>query len=347
MNEFKVFVASPSDVSDERVIISKVIADINFILSAIVQERKIVLDLIQWDTHTVPGLGIDAQKVINEQIPKYDIFIGVMWKRFGTPTTTSGSGTEEEFLIAYNTCKTNSKFPVLFYFSQKHISYPTSEEIKQLRKVLKFKEELSRKGLVWDYMGPDEFVEILRRHLVMTVSKLINNAKDIIRNVSAPENALTKNDLELVQQRVFELREEFTTIHNSKDTQSVERAKLSALESKMRSMALDVVSMLQQLVTSDSIFDRLLAISAMKEIPQSQYFEWLANRVGSSSRYGPRDTSFISLNASIALLIASHTFKGDLILAPINIALENFNNSTYKDPNILLALSEAKRKAFE
>jgi hypothetical protein len=33
-----------------------------------------------------PGFGEDARSVINDRIGEYDIFIGVFWNRFGTPT---------------------------------------------------------------------------------------------------------------------------------------------------------------------------------------------------------------------------------------------------------------------
>ena len=43
------------------------------------------------------GLGIDAQDVINRQLGEYDIFLGIMNTRFGSPTHRADSGTEEEF----------------------------------------------------------------------------------------------------------------------------------------------------------------------------------------------------------------------------------------------------------
>ena len=43
-------------------------------------------------------MGSDPQQIINSQVSdEYDIFIGILWTRFGTPTERAGSGTEEEF----------------------------------------------------------------------------------------------------------------------------------------------------------------------------------------------------------------------------------------------------------
>src|SRR5437879_5531034 len=114
----RVFIASPGDVATERDQLSKVISEINVTISAIAPEKEIVLELIKWETHVHPGMGEDAQDVVNQQINDYDIFVGIMWKRFGTPTERADSGTEEEFRKAYASWQRNRILPVLFYFCQ-------------------------------------------------------------------------------------------------------------------------------------------------------------------------------------------------------------------------------------
>ena len=39
----------------------------------------------------------DPQDVVNRQIGEYDLFVGILWNRMGTPTAVATSGTEEEF----------------------------------------------------------------------------------------------------------------------------------------------------------------------------------------------------------------------------------------------------------
>ncbi len=88
-----VFVASPSDVEEERTHLEDTIREPNTTWS---RELGLRLELIRWETHAYPEFAVDAQAVINSQIPDdYDIFIGIMWYRFGT--ATGRSGTEEEF----------------------------------------------------------------------------------------------------------------------------------------------------------------------------------------------------------------------------------------------------------
>jgi hypothetical protein len=78
------FVASPGDVSEERAVLQEVVNELNLTWSKTLGIR---LDFLGWETHTFPAVGKYPQEVINRQIgDDYDIFIGIMWKRFGTAT---------------------------------------------------------------------------------------------------------------------------------------------------------------------------------------------------------------------------------------------------------------------
>ena len=92
-----VFVASPSDVSEERDCLDKVVAGIN---TALARRVGVRLELLRWERDTSPSFGKDAQEVINHQIPPYDIFIGILWHTIGSPTARAQSGTIEEFELA-------------------------------------------------------------------------------------------------------------------------------------------------------------------------------------------------------------------------------------------------------
>src|SRR5215468_11607218 len=97
----RVFIASPSDVIEERDALARLVRDINDVLAFLAPEKHLTLELVRYETHTFPDLG-QPQEVINRQIPvDYDTFVGVMWSRSGTPTATEASGTIEEFRRAY------------------------------------------------------------------------------------------------------------------------------------------------------------------------------------------------------------------------------------------------------
>ena len=89
----QVFVASPSDTSAERTAMRGVVEELNL---GVADSRSIVVELVEWETHSWPGVGLDAQDVINHQIDVPDIVVGIFWKRLGTQTGRAASGTVEE-----------------------------------------------------------------------------------------------------------------------------------------------------------------------------------------------------------------------------------------------------------
>ena len=86
------FIASPGDVSVEREALAGLIAELNQVIDAVAPEKKISLEAVDWKKDAVPSGG-RPQEVINKYIGEYDILVGVMWTRFGTPSGVAGSGT--------------------------------------------------------------------------------------------------------------------------------------------------------------------------------------------------------------------------------------------------------------
>lgn len=172
----RVFVASPGDVQRERDSLLGVINELNRALDALVPRAAIRLELVRWETDTFPEMG-RLQGTINKQIGEYDIFIGILWKRFGTPTGKAASGTEEEFRIAYRRWKRHRSPIILFYFSNAAIAPPRSrEEVRQLQKVVEFRAELARLGLTWEYESDALFMNTVRPHLTRVIGRLIRES---------------------------------------------------------------------------------------------------------------------------------------------------------------------------
>lgn len=160
--KINIFLASPHDVQKERGIVADVINRLN---RTVANKRGLVLDFLGWEA-AVPDMG-PPQSVINRQLSEYDVFIGIMWKRFGTATQVAGSGTEEEFNRAYEAWSLTSDRPrILFYFSERAIPFPANvEEVDQLRKVLEFKERVTALGLCATYQGIEKFKWLVHGHL--------------------------------------------------------------------------------------------------------------------------------------------------------------------------------------
>jgi hypothetical protein len=143
--------------------------ELNSAWSAALQAR---LELVGWETHAFPGVGDDAQDVINKQVPDdYDVFLGMMWSRFGTPTGRAGSGTEEEFERAM----TNNglrRTRVMVYFKDAPLR-PSQIDPAQLEKLQAFTASLPDRGVFhWTFKSEDEFVKLTRLHLTKQMQEL-------------------------------------------------------------------------------------------------------------------------------------------------------------------------------
>src|SRR5215470_3228495 len=169
----QIFVASPGDVQPERDRLEKVVKELNNNVAA---KQKLFLDLITWQTHTHPGMGKDPQDVINRQIKPTDIFIGIMWKCFGTPTKRAPSGTVEEFQSAYKLWKKDHQIQIMFYFNDSPVP---RDDLKQALKVQAFRESLNKTGLIADYRGVEDFESKVRSHLTKLVLDW-NSTADVV-----------------------------------------------------------------------------------------------------------------------------------------------------------------------
>mgnify|MGYP001230997663 CR=1 FL=1 len=159
----RVFVASPEDVKEERESITKIINEMNKTW----EKENIQVKVVKWETDTAPGVGEDPQDVVNNGIgDDYDIFVGIMWTRFGTPTNRAGSGTAEEFNRSYERHQEDpNSLQIMFYFNQ---AKPNLDDIdpEQFMLLNDFKTKLGELGVYyWNYNGADEFENYFRMHI--------------------------------------------------------------------------------------------------------------------------------------------------------------------------------------
>src|SRR6266704_1581235 len=89
------FVASPNDLVDERIALKEVVDRIDKVVG-----RRIGwhVDLTGWED--LRPAGMRPQDLINKDVDACDVFIGILSRRWGTPTGQYGSGFEEEFVRA-------------------------------------------------------------------------------------------------------------------------------------------------------------------------------------------------------------------------------------------------------
>jgi hypothetical protein len=174
IQKYKIFIASPSDLTPERELISSVISELNRTYG---NPNNIVIELVRWETNSAPGISnVGVQSIINNDIPQYDIFIGLLWTRFGTPTKCFDSGTEEEFHIAHKKFQNdNNSVQILFYFKTTPTKSINDIDANQLSKVREFKVSLeTKKILYWEFNDNENLGSFLRQHIPMRIDTLRN-----------------------------------------------------------------------------------------------------------------------------------------------------------------------------
>jgi hypothetical protein len=161
---YRILIASPSDVEDERDIAVQVVQEWNDLHS---YNRKVVLLPLRWETHTAPEYGTRPQEVINRAIvDQCDLLIGIFWARIGSPTGLADSGTLEEIERVAKAGK-----PVMLYFSKVGVD-PGSLDLIQVEKLTKFKQQTHLQALTESYKSVIEFRDKFAKQLELKVRDL-------------------------------------------------------------------------------------------------------------------------------------------------------------------------------
>jgi tetratricopeptide (TPR) repeat protein len=119
MKKLRIFAASPTDTAAERAKVETVAA----MLEPLADNLGIVLKVEDWRA-VVPDMGRPEQVILDQLKPtSWDVFIGILWHRFGTPPAGRDpqnqkeylSGTEEEFKTAYRLWEQYQKPRIMMY----------------------------------------------------------------------------------------------------------------------------------------------------------------------------------------------------------------------------------------
>ena len=173
-----VFVASPSDVSEERDRLESIIEEIN---STHARRTGIRLELLRWERDASPGFDEDAQAVINAEIPQdYDIFVGIFWHRIGTPTKRAKSGTVEEFHLAKaRHDKDANNLRLMLYFKDAPPLTMKDFNPDQYKGVIDFRSQVHEAGGYYKvFVTPDDFANAVRIDLTKLVFDWQNGGRD-------------------------------------------------------------------------------------------------------------------------------------------------------------------------
>jgi hypothetical protein len=162
----RVFVASPGGVETERETVCAIVNELNGALTP--HGWQVVA--LGWEQRGPTGGR--AQADINADVRTCDIFLGILWNRWGRPTGEHKSGFEEEWTIALARHMSSGNPDLWLYFKR----LPADAESvaatnEQLASVLRFRREVEDGDLAFHktFESPDEFTSLVRGRLLTEV----------------------------------------------------------------------------------------------------------------------------------------------------------------------------------
>ena len=164
LHQLTIFVSGPSPVEAEKAALRAVVEEIN---RRSEKTHAITLRVFGWPNDIRPGVNTDPQSEVGHQVGSdFDIYVGVLGSRFGTPTVRGGSGTEQEFDEALSRFQIDSTAVRLLFYFKRDVDDPFLIDPSQLQKVLDFRQRLGRRGVLYrDFRDTAEFTQLVREHL--------------------------------------------------------------------------------------------------------------------------------------------------------------------------------------
>jgi Domain of unknown function (DUF4062) len=171
----KVFLASPGDLAEERKAAKLIVDDFN---GQLAEPFGYQVELVGWED-TLPGVG-RPQAIINRDLDGCDLFVGMLWKRWGTPPGTERytSGFEEEFNRSMARNETEGR-PEINLLLKDIDAASLADPGDHLKKVLAFKEQIfaERRLLAGTFSDVRDFEGKFRRCIQGYVIGLTNMAR--------------------------------------------------------------------------------------------------------------------------------------------------------------------------
>lgn len=140
----KILVSCPGDVASEKEHIKRLCKDFS---DGNLGNSNITFTVLDWKDF-IGRYGVRPQEQLNVYFGEYDVYIGILWKRFGTKPGSKNSddkenesGTEEEFHKAIENFETQGKPKIFFFIKEYDREARSKSEAEQLVKVYEFIEK--------------------------------------------------------------------------------------------------------------------------------------------------------------------------------------------------------------
>ena len=183
----RVFLASPGDLQEERKAVRSVVDEINELWA---DTWSYQIELMGWED-TVSRYG-RPQNIINQEVDRCDLFIGMIWKRWGTPPDRDGkftSGFQEEFQRALGRRERDGNPEISLFFKEIPNDF-TADPGEDLKKVLEFRKKMNadKKILYEKFSEPQDMEKLGRKCITRYVQEETRTANQF----SEPDESRTK-----------------------------------------------------------------------------------------------------------------------------------------------------------
>ncbi len=164
----EIFLSSPADVNPEREFVVQYANEWNRLRS---RSTGCFLSVLTWENLVAPALSGRAQDAVIDQVGNdYDVYLGMMWTKFGTPTGIADSGTEEEFNAALERSQSGQVLRIATMFKKGEID-PTTIDAVQLVKVQEFKKRVADLGAFYREFSDDNSLRSILNLLFEQIAK--------------------------------------------------------------------------------------------------------------------------------------------------------------------------------
>ena len=183
IRELRVFISCPEDVAEEKERAKEVCGKLTESLRPL---RGIEISPIEWKEDIVPNItGEGAQTVIDKQLEayNYDVYLGIMWKRFGERMSNGLTPTESEFETALSRRIKTGRPAILFLFKSEPYITQDDDEKKQIADVQNFRKRIkdSDLGIYGSFGNAEKFSEKIEKYL----KKIVENSDLFIKTTVA------------------------------------------------------------------------------------------------------------------------------------------------------------------
>jgi hypothetical protein len=206
--KLKIFVASPGDVIPEREQLKSVVERLNQ-PGSIADNMGLVLEVLDWKTHIASKvMGNKETELENLPVDDWDLFIGILWHRFGLPAGVDKglenefeSVSEEDFRIAYNAWKENRRPQVAFYRCKRPVT-PMEFNLDRLGRLESFVEQLNydpqKTGIFKVFKDTNEFERIVSYDLLNYLQKfereILSPQRELMSKVDGAAKSIVSDD---------------------------------------------------------------------------------------------------------------------------------------------------------